>query len=271
VRCARRECGRRRPSALARLAGLGVYYHGDWYCGARCLDAAAREHLGPRSAGRPPFAQGPSPLRLGVLLAHQVGLGQDVLREALCEQARTGLRLGAQLVRMGAASDHEVLRALAAQAGVAHLTNADLARLRPASRCLSPDAVRALGLVPLALDTTTDFIRVACSAPLPRLALAAMRELTGQGIEPYLVSDEQFTPLLETYCNAPGPEAGDVRAEVPEGASPYAADAAAVSASRETRGPDARSGDRVSNGSDVGGRDEDLWLHSGALAVGLES
>jgi Type II secretion system (T2SS), protein E, N-terminal domain len=198
ARCARNECGRRRPSALARLAGLGVYFRGAWYCGVRCLDAELRERA--TGVGRGSRVASPrtlAHLRLGVLLAHQVGLSRDTLAAALHEQTHSGLRLGAQLVQMGAATEYEILRALAAQAGVGFLATVDASWPRPGIEGLEPDAVRALGLVPL--EVQGGVIRVACAAPLPHLALASLRELTGNRIEPCLVADDSLAALLGAY------------------------------------------------------------------------
>jgi len=208
VRCAHNGCGRRRPTALVRLVGLGLYFEDTWYCSAPCLDAALRERatasaLPPSSTEsrvrQPSRVAAPRALRLGALLAHQVGLSPAALAEALDAQSRSGLRIGAQLVRMGAATEHEVLRGLAAQAGVEYLTSLDASELQ-AGTVLPADSVRALGIVPFAADPANEVIRVACVAPLPRLALSIARHLTGQHVEPFLVSDDRLAALIESYC-----------------------------------------------------------------------
>jgi hypothetical protein len=215
VRCAHRACGRRRPALLVRLAGLGLCFEGAWYCCVRCLDEAVRRRAGtswqgrdqasrPTGAapGRGLVAQAASfaaPLRLGAILANQVGLSPAVLAEALAGQACTGLRLGAQLVSMGAVTDHEITRALAAQAGVPSLPSLDASHLEHEAALLSRDTARALGLVPFGTDAANGAIRVACCAPLPRLALAIMADLTDRRIEAYIVSDEQFAAVMDAY------------------------------------------------------------------------
>ena len=57
--------------------------------------------------------------------------------------------------------------ALAAQSGVGYLTGIDMESVRDAPGGLSPNAVRALGLVPVS-EVEDGRIRVACAAPVPR-------------------------------------------------------------------------------------------------------
>jgi hypothetical protein len=193
---------------LVRLAGLGLYFEDAWYCSAPCLDATMRERVTAtaRGAGTPDTHAWR--LRLGALLANQVGLSPAVITKALDLQTRTGLRIGTQLVRMGAATEHEVLRALAAQAGVGYLTSLDVSRLQ-VSAALPGDAVRALGVVPFAANEAGEVLHVACGAPLPRLALSIVRHLTGQRVEPFLVADDRLAALIETYCGRAARPTGD--------------------------------------------------------------
>jgi hypothetical protein len=261
ARCARSGCGRWMPSALVKAAGLGFLFDGAWHCSVGCLDAAARERLVKSSRPRRLAAPRQAQLRLGVLLVHQVGLSHEVLDEALREQARTGLRLGAQLVRMGAASEHEVLRALAAQAGVGYLTSPDRTRYVPAPANLSPDAVRALGLVPVGIDSKSEVIRVACIAPVPRMAMTVLRDLTGFRVEPYLVSDRQFEEMLDDWRAAQEPEAAPAAVnDLPSAAARVVAAARENGAVRMT---EALCNDHVLVRLDTGGRTEDLWLQTG--------
>jgi hypothetical protein len=58
----------------------------------------------------------------------------------------------------------------------------------------------------LAADTSEQRLKVAATAPVPRQAVAALRELTGWAVEVYLVADEQWPALLAAYR---GMEGGD--------------------------------------------------------------
>lgn len=253
------------------MAGLGLYVNDAWYCSAACLEVAARERLARPSRGDLVTLTSIPALRLGVLLAHQAGLSREALSAALDEQRRTGRRLGAQLVAMGAATSHEVLRALAAQAGIGFLTAVDCARLLQAPGRLSQHAVRALGVVPFSVDASHEVMRVACTAPLPRLALGVMRELTGFRIEPYLVADDHFPALLEAY--------GASRADEPPADETVddlgAAAARIVEAARSNRTglrmAETRCRDHVWVRLEAEGRTEDLWLRTAASGLAVST
>jgi hypothetical protein len=202
-RCARDECGRWRPDILVRRTAIGMRLDGLWYCSPGCLEASARERLA--TSRRVPQLPGRmAPLRLGTLLLHRGVVTADALRAALAAQKTTGLKIGAQLVAMGAASSGDIVRALATQSGVRCLTHVDVSCVREAPGRLSADAIRALGLVPIESDAELQRLRVACAAPVPRTATAALYELTGWTIEPLLVSDEHMESLLLAYEEAVG-------------------------------------------------------------------
>jgi hypothetical protein len=258
-RCARRECDRWRPGLLARLAGLGLYLDKAWYCSPRCLESAARERLARVPGIVSSTATAVRPPSLGCLLTRQNTLSKAVVERALADQEETGLRLGAQLVRLGAVSAHDVLRALAAQGGVSFLTTIDSSRLVPAPGNLSASVIRLLGLIPFETDADRGVLKVACTAPVPRVAIGALRELTGWVVEPYLVSDEQWPALVAAYGAAP-------RVEPP--ACTTVADVGAV-AERVVRSARTPGGVQMTearcNGClwirlESGGRTEDLWV-----------
>lgn len=203
ARCAGTECRRWRPDLLARSGKAGLQLDGQWFCSAPCLQQALRQRLRQDRRGAPRGTTPLSPIKLGVLLlVSQSTLTPALLSSALDEQRRTGLKIGVQLQRMGLVSSQEVLRALAAQAGVSYLASIDLEPLTHAPANLSRSAVQALGLVPIELDEEKQVIKVAAVAPLPRLAIGALRELTGLMVEPYLVTDELWPSLLASYGTA---------------------------------------------------------------------
>jgi hypothetical protein len=242
------------------VAGLGLYLDDAWYCSSECLEQAARRRL---ARPRPVPVPGPAPaaVRLGTLLQQQNGLKPDVLKRALSRAARSGRRLGEELQRTGAVTSADVLRALAAQAGVGFLTSMNPARLASGPGNLSTDAVRALGLVPFDYDERYDVLRVACPAPLPRMALSAIRELTGHVIEPYLVADELFPVLLNAYGAA---RTGEVEGHQMSDLGLAAAHvAAAARTTRSLRMAEARCDDYVWVRLEGAGHTEDLWLAAG--------
>lgn len=209
-RCARDECGRWRPDLLVRRAAMGLRLDGRWYCSSACLESSARERLAmPRRTV--PGIRRIAPLRLGTLLMHRGVISAAVLRDALTAQKTSGLKIGAQLRAMGAAPAVDVLRALATQSGVGYLTHVDVSCVREAPGRLSADAIRALGLVPIEADHELCRLRVACAAPVPRTAIAALFELTAWSIEPLLVTDEHLEDLLQAYAAATTSKTSHVR------------------------------------------------------------
>lgn len=234
ARCAAESCGRWRPEMLVRR-GVGTYVDGVWFCSRDCVEQMARRRL---IEARPVAAGIPSvpPMRLGALLRHHGVCGADVIERALQAQRGSQLKLGEQLFAMGVAEPKGVLKALAAQAGVGYLADVDTDAVREAPGGLSPHAVRALGLVPLS-EVEDGRIRVACTAPVPRRALGALRRLTGWTPEAYLVSDADFQRLARNYgADLQGDR--PVRALTEFSQTANLADAAARIAAAATRGGD---------------------------------
>jgi hypothetical protein len=196
ARCASDGCQRWCPDIFARR-GAGTSIDNRWFCSPRCVERMARRRL---LAARPLATGIPAvpPLRLGVLLRHASAVSAQDLIRALAAQRQSRLKLGAQLRAMGAVDAVGVLRALAAQAGISYVAALDPACVRDAPGGLSPDAVRALGVVPFSAPEHGR-VRVAVVAPVPRVAFGALRQLTGWTPEPYLVDDANWAALMEAY------------------------------------------------------------------------
>jgi hypothetical protein len=266
ARCARRGCRRWRPGFVIRIAGLGLRLDDAWYCSAQCLGVAVRQRLEQTVPIVPPVVPTSTQPRLGGVLATQKRLAPSVVEQAASEQARTGLRIGTQLVELGLVTKLDVLRALAAQSGVGFLTALDPARLTHAPGNLSPAVVRALGVVPFEADRRHDVLKVACMAPVPRASLAALRELTGSIIEPYLVADDQWPAVLQAYgaarrAGAAGPVALTDLESLAERVAASAREAGAV------RMSEARCEDSLWVRLESAGRVEELLLTSGDQAA----
>ena len=201
-RCARETCGRWRPDLLARRGVAGLAFDGVWFCSAACLEQTMRDRLVAMPDG-PAEPRRVRP-RIGVLLASLGVLRPDEIAMALETQKSSGRRLGEEVRHLGLASELDVLRALATQERVRYLAAIDQVPLAVAPGGLSADTVRALGVVPIGGSVTKRRLHVACAAPVPRLALAAMASLTEWVIEPFLVSDERLTHLVRAYALGPG-------------------------------------------------------------------
>ena len=223
ARCSRSTCARWRPDVALRVLGLGMRLDGAWFCSDGCVEAEAADRL--RNARTRETAPAHAPTPLGTVLIQQRGITSVQLKTALAEQRRSGLRLGDQLVNLGYTSRAGLLRGLAAQSRVPYLASIDRASVRSAPGSLSGDEVRALGIVPF--REVGDSLLVACRAPLPHAALAALTMLTGRTVEPYLVADDELEGLQQAYGGgaASGVPTTTVR-DISDGASRIAAAAA---------------------------------------------
>jgi hypothetical protein len=201
ARCGWTECRSWRPDLLAERGRAGVVFDGAWYCSRSCVERAAARAL--EAAGRPVPSTGPipiPPLKLGMLLVHQGALTPVQLEAALMAQRGSGLRLGELLRREKTVGRLALLQALAAQSGAPYLPVLDPSVVRHAPAALSPNAVRALGLIPFEVDLERRRVKVVCAAPVPRLALRALAELTGWVADPFIVDDEQMPLLHQAYA-----------------------------------------------------------------------
>jgi hypothetical protein len=200
MRCAREACTRW-TAAVAFLGRRrrGVWFEEAWYCSMSCIEQEARERI--EAASEPLVAPGriQKASRLGALLLHQRSITAAALEDGLRAQRESGLRLGAQLRAMGVVSRVDLLRALSAQSGIGYIATLDPATVTHGPGHLSRDAVRALGIVPVDADPANRRLKVACAAPLPRLALAVLRELTDATVNPLLVDDDLLAALIEAY------------------------------------------------------------------------
>ncbi|HEX7085452.1 MAG TPA: hypothetical protein VF198_03760 [Vicinamibacterales bacterium] len=223
-RCSWADCGRWRPGLLARG---GLVMNGDWYCSAECAGRQASDDVARAAALEQVRSRALPRLKVGLLLVHHGAVTPVQLREALAAQQSTGRRLGAELVARGATDPAAVVKALAAQAGVPCLTTLDRSAVRLCPE-LGAHAVQALGLVPFAVDQERRAMKVACAAPVPRLAVGALRELTGWHADVFLVPDEVLPELVDEYA-ALATEAGADECVVSrEAAGPRIAEAASA-------------------------------------------
>jgi hypothetical protein len=197
--CARRSCQSWLPDALATFGRFGIFIDQHWYCSTRCVEEAVRQRVRDLPPVEPAFVQSWRRTKLGRLLTQQMGLPGAIIDRALGVQESAGMPMGQRLRRQGLVSTDELLRALATQAGVRYLTavNPRIVAHRPGE--LSQDIVRALGIVPIAADAIKREMQVACTAPIPGLAVRALTNLTEWAVEPLLVSDESLPHLIEVY------------------------------------------------------------------------
>jgi general secretion pathway protein E len=115
--------------------------------------------------------------RLGQVLLGSRILTPEVLEEGLARAKQERQRLGEALVSMGAASEEEVLRALATQHGLPYLAADELPGTPPMVKNLTPKYLRQYTACPVAVDGTT--VTVATADPTNPLLLDDLRQTLG--------------------------------------------------------------------------------------------
>jgi hypothetical protein len=212
--CAAEGCRRWCPDILAFHSRMGFRMDQEWVCSTGCLEDVVRARLVQTLQPTDVMPEPLGPLKLGGLLVHYGMLKLQDLKQALSEQRRSGLPLGAQLRHLGLCSSEDVLRALATQSGVSYLQSLDLACLRRQPGRLSREAAQALRLVPFEAREPEQKVKVVCLAPVPRVAIHAMHELTGYTVEPFLVADELWPSVVAAYHEAQKVASSTVRSFV---------------------------------------------------------
>jgi general secretion pathway protein E len=115
--------------------------------------------------------------RLGQILLGVRILTPEVLQDGLARAKQERQRLGEALVSMGAASEEEVLRALATQHGLPFMAADELPGTPPIVKNLSSKYLRQYTACPVALDGTT--VTVATADPANPLLLDDLRQTLG--------------------------------------------------------------------------------------------
>ena len=145
----------------------------------------------PRAADHNPAtldSRSPQPPRLGQILVQARVITDDLLEEALARATRDRRRLGEALVALGAATDEDVLRAVAAQQGLPYLSAEELPSTPPVLKELSPRYLRQAVACPIAVEGST--VTVATADPTNPLLLDEL---------------QQTLPLTIRLCVAPAP------------------------------------------------------------------
>ncbi len=203
ARCASESCARWRPDVLAGVSGIHIDTR--WFCSHACVERMVQKLLADAVPADQPIVASAPHLRLGVLLRHHGALSADQLHDALEQQRKSGLRLGAQARAMFGIEPAMVLKALAAQAGTRYLTAIDSATVQDGPGGLPHEAMAALGLIPFSKPDREGRVRVASMAPVRWDAVNALSTLTGWMPEPYLVEDEVWAALFTNYGTAQAP------------------------------------------------------------------
>ena len=127
------------------------------------------------------------PKILGRLLVEAGEVSEEALEQALSEQPKTGLRLGALLVERGWAGGEAVARALAIQLGLPYQPP-PLPTDPRAIDAVRPELARRGAVLPLSMGSRT--LRLAMADPLDLGVLDDVQFQCGRRVEPVVVSPE---------------------------------------------------------------------------------
>jgi general secretion pathway protein E len=132
---------------------------------------------------------------LGDMLVKEALVTPDVLELALARTQTTGEMLGEALVAMGAVGADDVLRVVAAQAGITYLSRDDLPSTLPVVKNLSVKYLRQYGVCPLSVDGGV--LTVATADPLNPVISDDLRQATGLQIRTMAAPLDAITEAIE--------------------------------------------------------------------------
>jgi hypothetical protein len=186
--CANRSC-LRPPTLWQRWWARheGIHLEDGWYCSPECFAAG----LGPRVAalgradGRTQTPHQRFPL--GLILLEQGVISQPVLQEALRLQREAGQgRIGEWLVRLGAATEAEIMGALAVQQNCPIFSGS--AQQDFSAFQFPALLIRSHGGVPVYFNPAANCLYLGFAGPLNRPLLRAAEYLLRCRLEPCIVS-----------------------------------------------------------------------------------
>jgi general secretion pathway protein E len=141
--------------------------------------------------------------RLGEVLLGSRIVTPEVLQEGLARATQERQRLGEALIAMGAASEEEVLRALAAQYRVPYLAADELPGTPPIVKNLSPKYLRQHTACPVSVDGTT--VTVATADPANPLLLDDLRQTLGLRVKLCVAPGAAILEAIERAFGASTP------------------------------------------------------------------
>src|SRR3972149_9616349 len=127
------------------------------YGGANSLTPAGGGADNPQTVATPVRTTPPRPLGQILLEARVISI--EVLQEALPRTKTGRARLGEVLLAIGAASQEDVLRALAIQQGILYLGPEELPSTLPLLKNLSPKYLRQYLACPITVEGSTVTVR----------------------------------------------------------------------------------------------------------------
>ncbi len=135
---------------------------------------------------------------LGQILLEAGVISAETLQEALSRSKTGHQRLGEVLLAMGAASQQDVLKALANQLGLPYLGPEELPSTLPLLKSLSPKYLRQYVVCPVTVDGTT--VTVATADPTNPVLLDDLRQNLGMTVKVCVAPPQAILEAIEgTY------------------------------------------------------------------------
>jgi len=132
---------------------------------------------------------------LGTILIKKGIISPEQLEQALKQHKQSDERLGSILIRLGYATEEDILGCLAIQAGVPYISLAGYQINGTAARLISKEAAEKYSM--LVIDRIGDSLLVAAADPMDREAKAELQKLLpGVKINYYLTSPGEISQKI---------------------------------------------------------------------------
>jgi hypothetical protein len=141
--------------------------------------------------------------RLGEILVRYYRVPAESVDAAVAAQASGAGRLGETLLRVGAVTEHDLVRALAFQQGLPIALNLSTANIAREVLALVPAVIAAWDrVVPVAIAKTAAGERLlvlAMADPFDQKVLRELEEMTGCAIQPAITTHEEINRALRLF------------------------------------------------------------------------
>ena len=136
--------------------------------------------------------------RLGEVMVHEQFVNEDMIKEALIKQSNFGLKIGETLIKLGYATENQLLKALHLQLGYDIVKDTELMDLDLNVVSLIPEPYATENRV-IALREEGDGVVVALADPENLTVLDSLQKLIGKNIKPELIGETALINTIERY------------------------------------------------------------------------
>jgi hypothetical protein len=195
VRCSSKDCARWLTQRHLDSRRVGVKMDESWYCCYACFAAAAEDRLMELMAAGGGTPTRNSRMPLGMILVSRGQMTYDQLRLATEEQKTSGNEIGSVFVRLGLATEEQVIKARAQQWGCPVF--APSKRGAPVRITVPPTLLRTHGMAPLHFANNS--LLMGFASNIEYGALYAIEQMTGCKTRPCFVTESDFAAAMQVY------------------------------------------------------------------------